>query len=105
MACFINRVSLVEWVEKHEPSAVKEVVTREVNPAWEESFVGHLIPHAGGAITADGEEVPGVIFTTSKPYVTVRQTPNEKDAILDALRSGVLDAREMLALPEGDDAS
>jgi hypothetical protein len=104
-ASVANRAIFIEWVKANVPGVVT-IETREVvNPAWETVFVGHLLPYKDGAATADGEEVPGVTFTMGEPFVTVRQTPDERRAILDALRSGALDAKAMLALPEGDDAA
>jgi len=101
-AAVTNGVIFTEWVKTLEPSAVT-VETREViNETWQAAFVGHLLPAGAGAVTEDGEEVPGVTFSTGSPYVTTRNV--DTAAILAALRAGALDTAALLALPEAPDA-
>jgi len=99
-ATVVNSVALMEWLEANAPSAIEEVTIPEhTETRVRPEFVEALTPRGLHAYTPDGEEVPGVGTTATKPYVAARVSSEQINAIVDAFTSGMLDAAELLALP------
>lgn len=97
-ATVVNNVALMQWLEANDPDALESVVI----PAHTEThvrpeFLAALTTVGLHCYTPDGEEVPGVGASVTKPYLAVKSLKVE--AIVDAFTSGMLDAAELLALP------
>ena len=93
---------LTAWLAVNNPDALEAVevpahTETRVRPEFMSSLTikGHL------AVTPDGEVVPGVETACTKPYLAVKSL--KANAIMCAIRAGLLDVDSMLALPEGSE--
>lgn len=80
--------SLVDYVAINNP---QEVVQR-VRDSFKRVFLERLVEGPNGeAVDPDtGEIVPGVLFSASAPYVSTRFDKGGREAVVDAIRSGVV---------------
>lgn len=94
--------ALTGWVAENSPT---EVVFR-IRESYRRVLLDRLEPGPDGTAVdpSTGEIVPGVIYTTSNPYVSMRFDRDGRAAVIDALRSGVvaLDITHTPELPTGD---
>lgn len=94
--------AMTGWVAENHPT---EVVFR-VRESYRKVVLDRLVPGLDGtAVDPDtGEIVPGVRFTTSSPYVSLRFDRDGRDHVIDALRTGAVSldlTAPQPALPEG----
>lgn len=99
-----NEDALTGWVAENAPT---EVVFR-VREAYRKALLDRLEPGPEGCAVdpATGEIVPGVTFTATAPYVSMRFDRDGRAAVIDALRSGAvaLDITHTPELPTGENA-
>lgn len=99
-----NEDALTGWVADAAPT---EVVFR-IRDAYRRALLDRLEPGPNGVAVdpGTGEIVPGVTFTTSSPYVSMRFDHDGRAAVIDALRSGAvaLDITHTPQLPTGEHA-
>lgn len=95
-----NEDALTGWVAENAPT---EVVWR-VRESYRRALLDRLEPGPAGVAVdpSTGEIVPGVTFTASNPYVSMRFDRDGRAAIIDALRSGeiALDIAHTTANPQ-----
>jgi hypothetical protein len=101
-----NEDVLTAWVSDNAPT---EIVWR-VREAYRKALLDRLEPGPDGAAVdpATGEIVPGVTFTPTSAYVSMRFDRDGRAAVIDALRSGAvaldITPPNTPALPSGDNA-
>lgn len=83
----------VEWVMANH----KDEIIQTVRDSFKKYLLDSVIegPDASAVHPATGELVPGVMFTSSAPYVSTRFEKGGREAVIDALLSGVVS----IALP------
>ncbi len=77
------------WVREHRADEVETVRTTRVRPA----FVTALLTaakKAGAAVTADGEEIPGITVAAGDPTVAVTLADDARDLVSAAWQTGEL---------------
>lgn len=82
----VNPVIFALYVEDQHP----DEMLRMVNQAWQKAFLAGLKVVDGTVIDKDGEPVPGVAVRPSPSYVSVRKTPEAREAVEGLLSSGRL---------------
>ena len=96
--------ALTGWVADNAPT---EVVWR-IREAYRKALLDRLEPGPKGVAVdpATGEIVPGVRFTATAPYVSMRFDRDGRASVIDALRSGAvaLDITHTPELPTGEHA-
>jgi len=97
-ASVVNSVALIEWLAINNPAALEDVeIPAHTERRVRSEFTDGLTCHGLHAFTEDGEEVPGVVASVTKPYLAVKGL--KAADIMDAFTSGMLDAAELLELP------
>jgi hypothetical protein len=104
-ASVIDEDALTGWVAESAPT---EVVFR-VRESYRKHLLDRLEPGPDGTAVdpTTGEIVPGVRYSTSTPYVSLRFDRDGRDAVIDALRQGAVSldlTAPTPALPTGDPA-
>lgn len=83
-----DETAFLKWVRENRPDEIVETVRP--------SFRAHILKIAAdtGApvVNDDGEYVDGIEVRTGEPYVSVRQTADQRDAVLEAYDAGHLHA-------------
>lgn len=77
------------WVVEHRPEEWETVTTRRVRPAYV-SAVLTAAKKTGTAVTADGEEIPGITIAAGEPTVAVTLADNAAELVAAAWQSGEL---------------
>lgn len=77
------------WVSATRPDEVEQITTTRVRPAYQAAVLAGA-KKAGAAVTADGEEIPGVSVTTGEPTVAVSVAEDAAELLAEAWQSGEL---------------
>lgn len=77
------------WVMFNRPDEVEHIKTTRVRPAYQAALLA-AAKKAGAAVTADGEEIPGVTVTAGEPTVAVSVAEDAAVLLAAAWQSGEL---------------
>lgn len=80
--------AFIEWVSANHADEIVQTIRDSFKKYLMDSVVEG--PDAAAVHPATGEIVPGLMFTASAPYVSTRFEKGGREAVIDALRSGVV---------------
>ncbi|MEU8271584.1 hypothetical protein AB0B89_31040 [Sphaerisporangium sp. NPDC049002] len=88
-ATVTDQAAFAEWVKTHRADELETVRTTRVRPAYV-SAVLTAAKKTGTAVTADGEEIPGITVVAGEPTVAVTLADDAADLVSAAWQSGEL---------------